>query len=126
MQSIALLITGLLFSFSSASADVRGVYHTAGEVFAKVTPLIEEEFDSFIIVNTFTEGADTDLIPFQHARFVVKTSPEQKVFRRNNQGQITGILENNVTTLQGLPTYIPISSGISGGGSQGLEVARHS
>lgn len=113
MKSIMFLMTGLLFAFSTASADVRNVFHTADEVFAKVTPLIEEEFDSFIIANTLTSGSDTDLIPFQHARFIVKRSPDLKVFNRNAQGQITGIIENNVTTIEGLPKYIPISSGIA-------------
>ncbi len=117
MKSIALLFAGLLLTFSTASADVRNVFHTAGEVLATVSPLIEEEFDSYIIANTMTSGSATDLIPFQHARFIVKKSPELKVFRRNAQGQITGIIEGNVTTLAGLPTYIPISSGKGAKGS---------
>ncbi len=100
-----------------AWAEVRGVFHTASEVFATISPTIEEEFDAYIIANTLTKGSASDLIPYQHARFVVKKSPELKVFRRNAQGKIIGFIEDNITTLQGLPTYLPISSGVSGSGS---------
>lgn len=113
-------VMSLCFVFSLVSvshAEVRGVFHTAGEVFATISPTIEEQFDSYIIANTQVSGAATDLIPFQHARYIVKKSPELKVFKRDSQGRITGFIENNITTLQGLPIFIPISSGVSGGGS---------
>jgi hypothetical protein len=103
--------------YSVSHAEVRGVFHTAGEVFATISPTIEEEFDSYIIANTQKSGAATDLIPFQHARYIVKKSPELKVFKRDSQGNIIGFIENNITTLKGLPTFLPISSGVSGGGS---------
>ena len=109
-----------LFAMSfltTVQAEVRGVFHTADEVFATISPTIEEEFDAYIIANTMTKGAASDLIPYQHARFIVKKSPELKVFRRNAQGKITGFIESNITTLEGLPTFLPISSGVSGGGS---------
>ncbi len=107
----------VFFAVSVSHAEVRGVFHTAGEVFASISPTIEEEFDSYIIANTQKSGAASDPIPHQHARYIVKKSPELKVFKRDSQGRITGFIESNITTLEGLPTFLPISSGVSGGGS---------
>jgi lipoprotein-anchoring transpeptidase ErfK/SrfK len=119
MKSCLKVVFSLMFMslVSTAQAEVRGVFHTADEVFATVSPTIEEEFDAFIIANTLESGSANDLIPFQHVRYVVKKSPELKVFRRDDQGRIIGFLENNITTLQGLPQFLPISSGVSGSGS---------
>lgn len=105
----------LFFLFcQTALSDVRKVFLSAGEVFATVSPEIEESFDVYIIANTAKSGDDTTFAPYQHARFIIKKDPNLKVFKRNNQGQITGILEKNVTTLDGLPQFLPISSGVSG------------
>lgn len=105
----------LLFLFVSqiSFADVRKVFLTAGEVFATISPEIEEEFDVYIIANTAESGSDSDLIPFQHARFIVKKDSAAKIFKRNSQGQVVGIREGNATTLEGLPELLPISSGVA-------------
>ncbi|MBY0385356.1 hypothetical protein K2X05_09375, partial [bacterium] len=103
----------LLFFSQTTFADVRKVFLTAGEVFATISPEIEEEFDVYIIANTAETGSDSDLIPFQHARFILKKDPAAKIFKRNSQGQVIGIKEGNATTLEGLPELLPISSGTS-------------
>lgn len=104
----------LLFFAQTALSDVRKVFLSAGEVFATISSEIEENFDVYIIANTAESGDDTTFAPHQHVRFIIKKNPELKVFKRNSQGQVTGILEKNVTTLEGLPQFLPISSGVSG------------
>lgn len=101
----------LLLLSQTSLADVRKVFLTAGQVFSTISPEIENEFDVYIIANTAETGSESDLIPFQHARFLLKKDPAAKIFKRNSQGQVTGIREANATTLDGLPKLLPISSG---------------
>lgn len=96
--------------------DARGDFFTFEEVMATLSPYLESQFDTIIIANTDTKGSTSDIIPHQHLRVLNKKTSSQPLFTRNTQNIITGIYESNVQNLEGLPTYVPVSSGVAGDG----------
>lgn len=96
--------------------ETRGYFYNAETVLDTLSPYLESQFDTIIIANTATTGSSADMIPFQHARILVKNSSELSFFKRDTNGKITGIIEENITTLEGLPQNVPISSGVAGNG----------
>ena len=70
--------------------DFKKTFQT---VTSYITPLMEERFELFVIVNVDYRNLayGNDKIPSQHMRIIKKTSPGQKVFTRNSQGWITGL-----------------------------------
>ena len=87
------------------------------EVSTYLTPTLEQNYDVFVMVNTFEKpGNPKDYIPSQFMRVLRKSRPDQKVFIRNTKDVIVkihqGVLggENN-GAFEGLPGLIPISSG---------------
>ncbi|MCC6138884.1 MAG: L,D-transpeptidase [Bdellovibrionaceae bacterium] len=93
--------------------NLYGKFLTFSDVISSLTPYLESQFDTFIIGNTATEGASTDLVPFQHVRVLHKKDKTQPLFLRT-EGVVTGIHFNNVESIAGVPDLVPISSGKPG------------
>lgn len=96
--------------------ETRGYFYKAEQVLSTLTPFLESQFDTIIIANTATNGSSGDMVPFQHARILIKKNSALKIFNRDANGKVVGILEENLTPLEGIPQLLPISSGVAGNG----------
>lgn len=114
--SVVVVVSFLTLSHEANAQSIRATRLAADQVLDTLSPYLESSFDIVIIANTATGGAANDLIPFQHARLLIKRSSNKALFKRNSAGEIIGFNESNITTLQGLPKLIPISSGKPGDG----------
>lgn len=106
-----------LLSFEGVTpVDARGDFFTFEEVMATFSTYLESQFDTVIIANTANNGSVAEIIPFQHLRVLNKKEVSKPLFIRNTAGQVVGIDETNLSTFEGLPALVPVSSGKSGDG----------
>ncbi len=99
----ALSVITFIFIYS-ANAGYRNVTHSFEVISQSISEELEDSYDMFIFINT--EEGPTQLrafIPNQHMLVVKKNPNSKKVFLRNDQGVITGL----VSGTQQLSDLIP-------------------
>lgn len=114
--SLALSLGFFAQTNEAHAQSMRTIRLPAAQVLGALSPYLESEFDTIIIANTASDGSSKDFVPFQHARVITKKSSNKPLFQRNSAGEIVAFNENNITNLEGLPLYVPISSGLAADG----------